>query len=125
MRIDTNKIFKKYSAQENYRTTYRDFVNKEILSAIHIEALKHTYTNIIVGVEILDYLVDSNMFHYNGFDNPNINTVERIGSLYGLSIYKDNTYHIKDDEVLFFDKIKNLSFIKKFIRNQKINRLKE
>jgi len=113
MRLDINKIAEKYSAQKNYMETYRDFVNKEIMSALYSESAKHIHINIIVGGEILDYIIDNKTFHYNGFDNPNINLVERIGSLYGLNIYKDNTYHIKNDEFLFFDKIKDLSFIKK------------
>ena len=134
MIIDINDIIKNIKPGI-YSETYYSYIPRKIVSIITAEKIKNIQDNniysnkVIIGSEIFYYLSNESIFNYNPYhSNFNVSTngnelIENLGYALGLEFFKDNTYTIKENEFIFFDNENELSFVKNYLRKQKINRL--
>ena len=64
------------------------------------------YNKVVVGLEIMIYLEHNSGFHFDSFNEET--HIEKIGSMMGLEVFKDNTQLLKWDEYLFFNDEKEI-----------------
>lgn len=102
------------------------FVPRRIITEFIKERNKNQlFTKVVVGLEIEIYLMDTSgyMFRDIAIEWSNINILEEVGKIMGVSVYRDNTYQIKSDEFFLFDNEDNLPFTKQYLRGKKLERI--
>lgn len=105
------------SVLENHQTISRRIITKII--GFSFENKEKPYHNIVVGIEIMQYILDNSNFTVVMRNNTKRN-IELIGHLQGMRVYMINNDYVKSDEVMFFENLKSLNFI---FRERKLKRI--
>lgn len=105
---------------ENLQTISRRIVTNIILESNKIfKSMPNYHSNIVVGIEIMQYILDYSNFVVLTRNNTKRN-IELIGHLHGINVYMINNDYVKSDEFMFFENIKILNIM---FREKKLERI--
>jgi hypothetical protein len=83
---------------------------------------RQLYINVVVGYELIDYVLDLGGFNYC-IPTPEHNDVELIGILGSINIFIDKTNTLLKNEYLVFRDMEDIKFLKKINRTKKLERI--
>ena len=107
--IDIQQLISSDTMFENHQTIARKIATRLIKE-------RNNHNNVIIGYELLDYVMDLPGFHVS-FSTDKI---EMIGILMGIKVFRDNTNYVKHNEYFFFKDEKSLQFLQ---REEKLRRI--
>ena len=125
MRIDIDQIkLNGDTALANHSTISRKIIAKILGESNKLLSNRQFLRKIVVGEEIMDYISDIpgfNIIPLTPKTKPDI--LLEMGSIAGITVYRDYTYKMKVDEVLFFNEKTELPFYNNYLRQKKLERI--
>jgi hypothetical protein len=119
MIIDIEKIISQcpvYDLQSNY-------VARKITSTILQQANINNKFKVVVGWRVFDWINFGANYIDENYEVTNY--LEHIGILMHIGVYRDRLNIVKPNEIILFDKISELDYLKNYMREQKIKRVLE